>query len=308
MNKAPEAVDGEVVDESRAVVVAAPRELINVDQAIAEWDAYQELTRRLLTDDDYQRIGDKKFKKKSAWRKYAKAFNISCEEISKEIVRAEDGYPIYARVVVRATEPSGRWQDADQECHVTEKCCVAATSRMCSKRHTHCLPACDGRHHFSHPGDIPAVATTRAKNRAISDLIGAGEVSFEEAETDPGERKARRPAATKTAEPPPAEQSPIDPGPDTPFLSPAGDLDTNELGAYMTQQGITAEEIGEAIGLPDGKKAGGPSLLKWRLAEPDRTITSLFEKIIAERSSPQTDQPQGEQADSEERQRALLNN
>ncbi len=197
-NVTPEAVDGEVVGDSQAVVVVPQREVINIDQAVAEWEAYQELTRRLLTKDDYQRIGDKDFKKKSAWRKYAKAFNISCEEVSREIVRAEDGYPLYAHVVVRATEPSGRWQDADQECHAIEKCCVAASSRSCPKRHTHCLPGCDGRIHFSHPGDIPAVAFTRAKNRAISDLIGAGEVSFEEA--DVGERQprqARRPAATK---------------------------------------------------------------------------------------------------------------
>jgi hypothetical protein len=196
-----EAAEGEVVDGARAVVVAPQREVINIDQAVAEWEAYQELTKRLLTKEDYQRIGDKEFKKKSAWRKYAKSFNISCEEVSSEIVRAEDGYPIYARVVVRATEPSGRWQDADQECHVIEKCCVAARSRSCPKRHTHCLPGCDGRIHFSHPGDIPAVAFTRAKNRAISDLIGAGEVSFEEAEVGgASSRPARRPAAAKAAE------------------------------------------------------------------------------------------------------------
>ena len=299
MNETPEAVEGEVVSGSQAVVVAAPRELINVDQAVAEWEAYQQLTKRLLTEDDYQRIGDKKFKKKSAWRKYAKAFNISCEEISREIVRADDGYPLYARIVVRATEQGGRWQDADQECHVSEKCCVKAFGRVCSRRHHCCLPGCDGRVHFSHPGDIPAVATTRAKNRAISDLIGAGEVSFEEQEANEDQsRPARRPAAAKAAdEPAPAEEVSIDPGPDAPFLSPKGELDTSELSGYMTQQGVTGEELGRAIGLPDRKKAGSSSLLKWRQAEPNRTITGLFEKIIAERPAAPADDPHGEQAE-----------
>lgn len=188
-------------ESQQAIIVAPKRELINVDQAVAEWDAYQELTKRLLTKDDYQRIGETQFKKKSAWRKYAKAFNISCTEISKEVVRDEDGYPLYARVVVRATEPNGRWQDADQECHVTEKCCGGARSLPCRRSHKHCMPGCDGKPHFSHPGDIPAIATTRAKNRAISDLIGAGEVSYEEAEVSTSSsRPARRPAAAKAAD------------------------------------------------------------------------------------------------------------
>jgi hypothetical protein len=69
---------------------------------------------------------------------------------------------------------------------------------------------CNGRLHFSHPGDVSATAFTRAKNRAISDLIGAGEISAEEAiqETGQGgrERPARRPAATASAPAaPPAE-------------------------------------------------------------------------------------------------------
>ncbi len=152
------------------------------DVALAKraWDSYQELTKELLDETDYQRIGKTKFKKKSAWRKYAKAFNISCEVIREEIQRADDGYPIFARVWVRATEPSGRFQEADQECHVSEKCCPRKDGGNCEKQHKHCSMGCNGRIHFSHPGDITATAVTRAKNRAISDLIGAGEISYEE--------------------------------------------------------------------------------------------------------------------------------
>jgi hypothetical protein len=212
-------IEGTVVEQPvaaplPAVIPMGRRELINVDQAVEEWDRYQELTKRLLNESDYQTIGKRKFKKKSAWRKYAKAFNISCEVLTQEVQRTEDGYPLFARVVVRATEPSGRWQDADHECHVSEKCCPAALKANCSKEswrtHTCCKPGCDGRLHFSHPGDLPAIAFTRAKNRAISDLIGAGEVSAEEMTERPDNGETANPASyegsRKAAEPEGAQQ------------------------------------------------------------------------------------------------------
>lgn len=159
---------------------------VNVNEAVRQWEEYQELTRRLLDDSDYQGAGGgRRFKKKSAWRKYARAFNITDEVTHEEISRADDGFPIYARIRVRATWPTnGRQAEADHECHVGERCCPAARNQDCDKKtwrgHRCCTPACDGRMHWSHPGDLPATALTRAKNRAISDLIGAGEVSAEE--------------------------------------------------------------------------------------------------------------------------------
>ena len=128
---------------------------VDVEQAIVEWKAYQELTERLIDKTDYQNIGPKRFKKKSAWRKYAKAFNLSCEIIDKIVERGEDGKIQYADFVVRATAPSGRYAEAWASCSRSERA-------------------------FSHDQDIAATAQTRAENRAISDLIGAGEVSAEE--------------------------------------------------------------------------------------------------------------------------------
>ncbi len=181
--------------QERGLVATQPREIINVEQAVAEWKLYQELTQKLLDESDYQKIGQARFKKKSAWRKYAKAFNISCSLVKEEILRADDGFPIFARVWARAEEPSGRFQVSDGEYHITERCCPAATGEDCGKKrkqtwHECCSSTCDGRKHQSHPGDVAATATTRAKNRAISDLIGAGEVSAEEAEVRNGEPEA----------------------------------------------------------------------------------------------------------------------
>src|SRR3990170_6605522 len=144
---------------------------ISVDQAIAEWLEYQELTRQLLDDSDYQKISGRTFKKKSAWRKYARAFDISDEIVSEHIEREDDGFPRWARLRVKATAPNGRSAEADHECHVGERCCPRAQGATCDRvkweKHVCCPSGCTGRPHWSHPGDVPATALTRAKNRAI---------------------------------------------------------------------------------------------------------------------------------------------
>lgn len=174
-------IDAEVV--SRELVPMDDRTValpVSVDEALRQWKDYQDLTELLLNDSDYQRIGTTRFKKKSAWRKYARAFNITDRVTFEHIERAEDGFPLWARIRVEARATNGRTAEADHECHIGERCCA----QPCPKRNWndhYCCPAdCNGRKHWSHPGDLPATALTRAKNRAISDLIGAGEVSAEE--------------------------------------------------------------------------------------------------------------------------------
>ncbi len=165
--------------EERSGIVTLP---VSVAEAVEQFKQYQELTRLLLDDSDYQRQGGDRFKKKSAWRKYAKAFNLT-DKVSFEDIRRDDrGHPVMARIRVVVTAPNGRQAEADHECHVSERCCPIAFGEPCFRRapHNHCPQGCSGRAHWSHPGDIPATALTRAKNRAISDLIGAGEVSAEE--------------------------------------------------------------------------------------------------------------------------------
>ena len=165
-------VDGEVLGEpsppdsaakrTRTLAVPEAREIVDVAFAVEEWNAYQELVKQLLTPDDYQRIGNRQYKVKSAWRKLGRAFNISCGIVSEEIIRDDAGYPTFARFVVRATDPTGRFQDGDQEAHVTEKCCPASDNLPCAKKswsgHTCCNEGCNGRVHFTHPGDVPATA------------------------------------------------------------------------------------------------------------------------------------------------------
>jgi hypothetical protein len=209
----------ETIENGRALVpmeqtVSLP---IPVEEAVAQWRQYQELTRQLLDQTDYQKIGDKQFKKKSGWRKYARAFNITDRVTYEHVERAPDGFPLWARIRVEASHPNGRSAEADHECHISERCCPAATGASCRMRnwdkHTCCAQGCTGRMHWSHPGDLPATALTRAKNRAISDLIGAGEVSAEEMEREPQKattaprtRAAAPSAPASTPEPPPNDE------------------------------------------------------------------------------------------------------
>ena len=142
----------------------------DVDVAIEQWDAYQKLCKGLLNDTDYQEIVVKEkdedgnyvkvkrhFKKKSAWQKLSRAFNVDTEIIDRDLERTKMGKIREAYYCVRATLPNGRSVESDALCSRSEK------GKDKVSDHT-----------------IMSTAKTRATNRAIAELIGAGEVSAEE--------------------------------------------------------------------------------------------------------------------------------
>lgn len=142
----------------------------NVDIAKKQWDAYQELCKGILDDSDYQKIivkekdengnyvsVERSFKKKTAWQKLSRAFNVDTRIVEKEFLRTKTGAIKEAYYCVRASLPNGRSVESDALCSRSEK----------------------GRNKVS-DHTIIATAKTRATNRAISELIGAGEVSSDE--------------------------------------------------------------------------------------------------------------------------------
>ena len=151
-----EVVTEEEPTSTDVAVVEQTGSIVNVEEALAQWEAYQIFTEKLLDKSDYIDIKGKAFKKKSAWRKYARAFNINTEIVSKDIIRNDKGIVTEAEFVVRATLPDGRHCDGWGNCSRRE----------------------GNKNKPNH--DIPATAMTRATNRAIADLIGAGEVTAEE--------------------------------------------------------------------------------------------------------------------------------
>lgn len=145
----------------------------NVELAKKQWQAYQQLCGKngILDESDYQKIivkekdpetgkyipVEREFKKKSAWQKLARAFNVDTSIVTREFQRTKTGRINEAYYCVMATLPNGRRVESDALCSRAEK------GKSNVSDHT-----------------IMATAKTRATNRAISELIGAGEVSSDE--------------------------------------------------------------------------------------------------------------------------------
>lgn len=164
------------VDDSTAPSTIQPLQTVDVQAAEDFMNNYQELVEALLDKSDYQPIrtpdGIKKSKKKSAWRKLATAFNISDEVVEKEIIRDENHRIISARFEVMATLPNGRHGVGTGSCSIFDKT---------NKKDVEEPTPFELRQRFTNAEhDVISTAHTRAKSRAISDLIGAGEVSAEE--------------------------------------------------------------------------------------------------------------------------------
>lgn len=129
--------------------------------ARAAMTQYHELTSAMLTTDDWQVIPNGKFVKRSGFQKIASGYGVSTEIVS-EVVERENGQPIRSAARVRATHPSGRFAEGSGRCSIDE-------TRFKTP---------GGRGKAEH--DIAATAVTRATNRAISNLVGFGQVSAEE--------------------------------------------------------------------------------------------------------------------------------
>jgi hypothetical protein len=121
---------------------------------------FQALKRDLLSEEDTVMISGKKHVKRSGWRKISLASNISTVIVDAQHEKAEDGtYTV--RVKARATAPNGRFAEEIAVCDSSE----FEKGRL------------EGTLH-----NIETKAATRAINRAVSDLVGGGEISAEEIE------------------------------------------------------------------------------------------------------------------------------
>ena len=96
-------VKAEIIESpevSKETGIIATDNVPNVDVAIEQWDAYQKLCKGLLNDTDYQEIIVKEkdengnyikvkrhFKKKSAWQKLSRAFNVDTKIVDRDIER-----------------------------------------------------------------------------------------------------------------------------------------------------------------------------------------------------------------------------
>ena len=130
----------------------------DVEGTVSALKKFLELKEEVLQENDTVMISGKKYIKRSGWRKIALAFNVSTEIISVERDYGSDLK--ICHVKARAIAPNGRVSEEIASCDSTEF---------------------QGNIKFS-VHNLETKAATRAINRAISNLVGGGEVSAEEIE------------------------------------------------------------------------------------------------------------------------------
>jgi hypothetical protein len=143
---------------------------LDAQALVDSFHEYQRLLPRLLEPSDYQDAGfdkaaqrPRRFIKKSGWRKIATAFDLDVILVGDEVDRDSNGQVVHCKVIARAISPTGRTMDGDGYAS-------AAESRFTSEK-------ADAS---KIENDLRATASTRAVNRAISGLVGMGDVSAEE--------------------------------------------------------------------------------------------------------------------------------
>lgn len=188
-------VDGEVVsdedDESEELPTpdnlnSVVKPVENVNEVVEVYNQFEELKKELLdTQKDLTEIGDGVHVNKSGWRKIATAFNLSTETVNIDRV-VDDGIIRY-RVSARAVAPNGKASTASGLAASNESNFMEVLSEG-GDWHTDDddVFKIDGKYRRLKPAkavsehNVMTLAETRAKNRAISDLVGGGEVSAEE--------------------------------------------------------------------------------------------------------------------------------
>lgn len=130
--------------------------LFDVEMASKQRAQFEKFKASVLKESDVQTIGGKPYITKSGWRIIAMACNITDEIIDKERGVSKDGGLTWI-FQVRAKAPNGRSTVGIGLCSNRER------GKEQSPEHV-----------------IMGTAHTRAKSRAISDLVGGGEVSAEE--------------------------------------------------------------------------------------------------------------------------------
>lgn len=132
------------------------------EQILKAWKDFQALKQVLLTDEDfYSPTQGKLTIRKSGWRKMAVAFGLNDEILSHEIEKDPNGKDWTWRIRVRVSSRGGRSVEAIGACSTKER-------------------------KFAHAEhDTYAMAHTRAKSRAIADMLGAADQLAEEADEGP---------------------------------------------------------------------------------------------------------------------------
>lgn len=191
----PQEVEAEVVDQKESGPLPSPEPegrnslltpVEDIDEVAKLYVQFEEIKKKLLSSEDTTSISGSVHVNKSGWRKIATAFNLSVEVVDSDLW--EENGIVKARVTARATAPNGKVSTEIAMCASNEANHMEAgkpNDGTQPKDHSDYLKV-DGKWRRLkdlkevNEHNILATAATRAKNRAISDCVGGGEVSAEE--------------------------------------------------------------------------------------------------------------------------------
>jgi len=168
------------VEASQALVPIAdpgsPLPVFSGEQMADAFVAYRRLQTTLdrAMPEAIMKIQGRLFRKKIYWRAVRTAFNLSVTMTTER--RDEHGEDWGWLVTYRAAAPNGKAADGDGACYASEKPGRGQATEHNVRSHAH----------------------TRAFNRAVSNLVGFGEVSAEEAERDERPRAQPRHAGASS--------------------------------------------------------------------------------------------------------------
>lgn len=171
---------------------------MNGDEALKVWAQYQDLIQKVCTDEDYQQIKEKKFRKKSGWRKIATFFNLSVSTMNEKREDFPTGDFAY-HFTCRATAPNGRYADGTGSCNAYEKAKYKDGKFATYNKFNRTWDEAEANSLHN----VRGTAETRAWNRAVSNLVGGGEVSADEIvdtdfEEEPAKPVKAEPVKSKT--------------------------------------------------------------------------------------------------------------
>ncbi len=232
-----------MVEEGKAITANKLLPIADPTQAQEAYQAYLELCQSVLVpydkrivdengvvrqESDYARIPQRKkvngrwiteyvdAPKKSAWRKLARFYGVSTELLDKQRIVDENGVVMW-HYSVRA------WQGdvtttGEAACSTNEK----------------------GKERTEH--EVKGTAHTRAKNRAISDLIGFGQVSAEEMTSGAPRKRVDAEVKVKPKNKT-VKKKPKKKPPKTPKETPKGDPDEKRVKEMLNTNGLSLDGL-----------------------------------------------------------------
>lgn len=200
--------------------VGSPLPAFSAEQMGQAFKAYRDLQHQLDASmpDQIMELDQKKFRKRGYWRAVAVAFSLDVmlvEEHREVQGQFNDGRDNFGYLVTyRASMPNGRSETGDGACFAIEKApkfrCPHPESEGSSRTlhfpYTRC-PSYDtefrwrGLPEQASEHNIRSHAHTRAFNRAVSNLVGFGDVSAEEMDRDDAPAATTSTGASTTATP-----------------------------------------------------------------------------------------------------------